>query len=123
MKQNSFIQISMLAILVVATLGLSGCSWWQKIVKPVEVETRVESVKIFHPALPSEISLQNIKWKVLTPEILEKYVEDYKKGEVDPLVVYSLSVPDYQLLAENIAKIKKLLKDQQEIIIYYRSLK
>ena len=106
-------------------LSLSSCTWFVKHEQPVKVVTVVKTIKPIDPPLPQKLSLPwgKDKWIVLTPDLMTAYIKKYKNGDADPLIVYALSVNDYELLAKNIAKIKKLVEDQKAIIVYYRSQK
>jgi len=110
-------------LILLLALSLNGCSWFVKHQQPVKVVTVVKTIKPIDPPLPQKLSLpwSNDKWIVLTPDIMKAYIKKYDNGNADPLIVYALKVKDYELLAENIAKIKKLVKDQKAIIVYYRS--
>lgn len=113
---------NILLILLMSGL-MSGC-WWVKKDDPVAIEHRVEGAAVFHPALPPAASLQRFGdgWKVITPEIIEEYIKDWEKGDADPIVAYVITVEDYEILAKNMAELKRIIRDYKEIIIYYRSL-
>ena len=110
------------SLILLLVLSMSGCFWNTKKIDPVVVDTRNESISLFHPAVPNKISVpwSDDNWIVLTPEILEEYVDAYRAGDAPALVVYALRVDKYEQLGVNMAKLKKLVKDQKVIIIHYR---
>ena len=89
-------------------------------VKPVVIETRVVGIPVFHPPLPDPIILKDIKWKVLTPDILKQYLKDLDAGEAPVVVWYGLTPEGYELLSGDVAVLKKFIKEQRAIIMYYR---
>lgn len=109
-----------LRVLAVLPLLLLLAACGTSPVKPIIVEQRVEAIPVFHPPLPDPIELQNIKWKVLTPEIMKQYLQDLEEGKAPIEIWYGLTPSGYEALAENIAILKKYIKSQQAIILYYR---
>lgn len=100
-------------------LSLSGC-FSSTPVKPVQVEYRTKTVPVFHPPLPDGVSMGQVKWKVLTPAIMEEYLRDLKAGKAPVIVFYGITPKGYETLAGNIAELKRYIKQQKAIIMYYR---
>ena len=81
-------------LLISIFLFLSGCSTYGNLfdkvpeTKQVEILTVQEPAPIYHPPLPEVLSPSEIKWKVLNPETMRTYIEDYDKGGDAPAVAY-----------------------------------
>lgn len=103
-------------------LALTACGSFgrKSLVDPVIIEKRVIGIPVFHPPLPDPIELRDFKWKVLTPAILKQYLKDLEDGKAPVMVWYGLTPNGYQAMSENIAVLKKLIKEQRAIIMYYR---
>ena len=118
--------MKMVATLVglIASL-ISGCSlvgggaFKQQEVKPVEVVTVVKQAPMYHPPPPNEISTMPVEWTVLTPALMQEYLEDLEKGEAPMNVWYSLTSKGYENLSHNMAEIKRYLRQMKSIIQYY----
>jgi len=82
--------------------------------EPVTVINKQIEKIIVHPSVPDKMIMKNIEWKVLTQETVD---------ELGDSVYYILSTDDYENLSSNMAEIKRFLKEQKNIIIYYRELK
>ena len=67
---------------------------------------------------PKPVDLADIKFRVVTEENLDKFIEDFRKdyGEV---VFVALPVKDYERLSINLEDIRRYIKQQKEIIVYY----
>ena len=109
-------------IILFLSISLTACGSFARKpqVDPVVIETRTGTIPVFHPPLPDPITLQDFKWKVLTPTILEEYLEDLKAGKAPVVVWYAITPKGYEILAGNMAVLKKLIKEQRAIIMYYR---
>jgi hypothetical protein len=110
--------LKILSLLLVC-LVLSSCSSFPKFteikVKTVEVERNIPIQN-----RPQQIKMNtNMKWWVVTEENFKNFKKEFQKENGDPLVAYVLSVRDYETLALNMAEIKRYIKQQKEIIIYY----
>lgn len=107
--------------IIIASLLFVGCaSLGTNEVKPVVVEHRTANIPVFHPPLPDKADIEDIEWKVLTPEIMEEYLIAYKKGEAPVWVFYGITPEGYKSLAHDIAELKRVIKNQKSIIMYYR---
>ena len=112
--------------LLISILFLSGCSTYGNLfdkvpeTKQVEILTVQEPAPIYHPPLPEVLSPAEIKWKVLNPETMRTYIEDYDKGDAPAVAYYSLTSQGYENLSNNIADIKRYIRQSLTIIEYYR---
>ena len=69
----------MIQILLISSLVVLGaCSVVPK-TTPVEVNTVAIPAPMFHPPLPRELSLLDVKYEILTPEIMQEYLELVEK--------------------------------------------
>ena len=50
-------------------------------VKPIEVITIEKPAPMYHPPLPGNIDPAEVKWKILNPETMREYVNNYDNGE------------------------------------------
>jgi hypothetical protein len=101
-----FLTISSLLLL------LSACAQQPRI-EYVELETPIE-IK----GRPRPISMQGVRWWVVTQENMESFLERFGK-ENGETVYIAISVKDYENLSLNMAEIKRFLEQQNNIIVYY----
>ena len=64
--------------------------------------------------------MSDFKWKVLTPEIMQQYLQDLEEGKAPRVVWYAITPEGYEALADNVAVLKRFIKEQRAIILYYR---
>ena len=108
-------------------LLLSGCSLFGREpytpeTRPVEVVTVTEPAAVYHPVLPNSISTQPVEWKVLTPDTMEEYLQDLKEGNAPTNAYYGLSTRGYENLSNNMAEIKRYIRQVLNIVEYYKNL-
>jgi len=89
-------------------------------VKPVEVVTVVKEAPMYHPPLPASISALPVEWRVLTPATMEEYLKDLNEGNAPMNVYYGLTVKGYENLSNNMADIKRYLRQVLSIVDYYK---
>ena len=63
-----------------------------------------------------------VEWKVLTPDLMDEYLEDLEKGEAPTNVWYGVSQTGYENLSVNMSEIKRYLRQMFSIITYYKEL-
>ena len=105
--------------LLLATLLLSGCSF----LKPEEVivtRTVVERPQIPIQPRPREVELHDVKFYVVTRNNLEEFLEEFDKVNGQTVFV-ALSVPHYESLSLNLAEIRRYLKQQESVVVYYET--
>tara|TARA_R100000544_G_scaffold35539_1_gene22952 strand:- start:2541 stop:2912 length:372 start_codon:yes stop_codon:yes gene_type:complete len=108
-----------LPIVISLFIVLGGCSLLPK-AQPVEVRTIAEIPPMYHPPLPMEIQGVNVKWKILTPDIMEEYLQLVKDGKASAMPYYALTTKEYQNLSVNLAEITRYTKNILSIVEYYR---
>jgi|TARA_B100001964_G_scaffold195944_1_gene220256 hypothetical protein len=97
--------------------GVSGCSFLSG-TKDLNVRTiRVDRSIPIQP-WPKPISMNGIHFYVVTEKNFEDFKERFLKKNSD-LVYIAMSVRDYENLALDVQDVKRYIKQQKEIIIYY----
>lgn len=100
-----------------ALLLISGCST----TKPIEViETKV-STPIIHPKLPPAVDPLDLKFKVVNEENLQTFLDEIQKEE-RAIVFIAMRVKDYEALSINVQDLNRYMKQQREIIVYYKNM-
>jgi|TARA_B100001123_G_C15240609_1_gene998949 hypothetical protein len=82
-------------------------------IKTVEVERKIPIQK-----RPRPVNLNDLHFYVVTENTFAKFKERFTKENGD-FLFYAISVRDYETLALNMAEIKRFIKQQKELIIYY----
>ena len=111
----------MIRILLLAILSLSliGCGTFGRS-EPVIIEKRISTIPVFHPPLPDGVGTLPVEWTVLTPKLMKEYLDDLDKGEAPVIVYYALTPQGYKALSENMAVLKRYIKESRAILAYYR---
>ena len=114
MVLKNYLTVSSLLLLL---LLLSNCSTWDR---PTRIEVQTIEVERQIPIQNRAVRLElnNIKWFVVTEQNFEEFKEKYIKQNGE-FLFFALSVRDYETLALNMADIKRYIKQQKHIIIYY----
>ena len=110
-----------ISLLIISSLFvLGGCSILPK-AQPIDVRTIAEIPPMYHPPLPLEIQGVPVKWRVLTPEIMEEYLALVKEGKAPAMPYYALTTQQYENLSVNMAEITRYTKNILSIVEYYRN--
>jgi hypothetical protein len=104
------------ALLLLPLLS-SGCSSFKKVL-PLEIRTVEVERKIPVQNRPRPVTLNNIHFYVVTEDTFKQFKARFEKENGD-FLFYALSVRDYETLALNMAELKRFLRQQKEIIVYY----
>ena len=104
---------------------LTGCSMLQQppasppepIIRTV---TEFKTLEIYQPPLPKEISLQDVEFFVVTEKNFEEQVEKLEKLQDGTYVLFGLTPQAYENMAYNLQEIRRYIRQQKEIILYYR---
>lgn len=104
---------------------MTGCSnlFWnakEETSPKVEIVTREVPVEIFQPPAPAPIALENIQWHVITEKNLEEKITEIKKILGNEFVVFAMVPQSYENMSYNIQELRRYIREQQQIIIYYR---
>ena len=109
-------------IAILALSLVSGCSWLET--KPTEPPVRVITeqvpMEIYQPPLPSEIRLEDVRWFVITPENFEEQVSELERLQGGEWVVFAITPQDYENMAYNLQELRRYIREQKEIVLYYR---
>ena len=99
---------------------MASCSLMQSSVKPVQVKSIAERPPMYHTPLPYPMSLSEVDWEIMTPELMKEYLENLENGDAPARAYYSLSSQEYENLSMDMAEITRYTKDILSIIKYYR---
>ena len=107
------------------TIALSsGCSVLPKVdftpPPPVKVITEEVKVDIYQPPLPNEIGLEDVAWFVITKDNWEESVAKVEGLLGGDFVVMALTPKGYENMGYNLQEIRRYIRQQKEIILYYR---
>ena len=86
-------------------------------VKVITEEVRTE---IYHPPLPQEVRLEDIRWIILTNDNIDEQIAEAEKLLGGDFVVFAMIPTDYENFAWNIQELRRFIRQQKEIILYYR---
>ncbi len=106
-------------IIPILVLGLSGCAGFGKS-EPVVIDQRVGTIPVFHPPLPDKVNTLPVEWTVLTPDLMAEYLKDLEDGKASARAWYSISPETYRALSENMAELKRYIKEARNVLRYYR---
>tara|TARA_R110000823_G_scaffold5409_3_gene21352 strand:+ start:224 stop:553 length:330 start_codon:yes stop_codon:yes gene_type:complete len=90
------------------------------VVAPVEVVTITVPAPMYHPPLPEGLTPAEIEWIILNPSIMREYIENYDAGNAPAVAYYGLTAQAYENLANNLADIRRYIRQNLNIIQYYR---
>ena len=116
-------------LLLSSVVALSGCSTLGNLfssppavpqVAPVEIVTVTEPAPMYHPPLPEGVTPAEIEWIVLNPSVMREYIENYDDGDAPAIAYYGLTNQAYENLANNLADIRRYIRQTLNIIQYYR---
>ena len=113
-------------IIIAALLLLQSCSLLKPAVPeplplpPVKVITETVQLEIYQPPLPPEIQLDDVQWFVVTKENLEDKIAEVENYTGTDFVVFGMTPQSYENMAYNLQEIRRYIRQQTEIIKYYR---
>jgi hypothetical protein len=112
-----------LSVLILSLI--TGCSLLkpQAVVQPepiVKTVTKVVPLEIYQPPLPTEISLAEVDFFVITENNLEEQIERLENLQGGTFVIFAMTPQAYENMAYNLQEIRRYIRQQKEIIIYYR---
>ena len=114
-------------LLLITLILTSGCTslgsrFTVPEVKPVEIITVEKPAPMYHPPLPNQITPMLVEWRVLTPDTMAAYLADLEKGEAPSQAYYGLTNKGYENLSNNMAEVKRYIRQVLSIIEYYQEL-
>ena len=116
-------------LILSSVIALSGCSTLGNLfsdppavpeVALVEIVTITEPAPMYHPTLPEAVNPAEIEWVVLNPSVMREYIDNYDEGDAPALAYYALTSQAYENLANNLADIRRYIRQSLNIIKYYR---
>ena len=104
---------------------LSGCSFLQNDPLPtpepvIKTVTEYKTLEIYQPQLPKRIDLQDVEFFVVTEKNFEEQFEKISKMQDGTFVIFGMTPQDYENMAYNLQELRRYIRQQKEIIIYYR---
>ena len=118
-------------LLIIPLLLINGCSSFslfgdrkpmQPEVKPVEVVTVAERLPVYHPPLPEAINSAPIEWRILSPDIMQAYLDAVEAGEEPRVAYYGLTSQGYENLSMTMGEITRYIEQILHIVGYYKEL-
>ena len=105
---------------------LSGCSFMKSDPLPtpepiIKTVTEYKTLEIYQPQLPKRIDLQEVEFFVVTEKNLEEQIARISKMQDGTFVIFGLTPQDYENMAYNLQELRRYIRQQKEIIIYYRN--
>ena len=105
---------------------LSGCSFMQRDPLPtpepiIKTVTEYKTLEIYQPQLPKRIDLQDVEFFVVTEKNLEEQIAKISKMQDGTFVIFGMTPQDYENMAYNLQELRRYIRQQKEIIIYYRN--
>ena len=107
-------------LIVLALLLSTGCSIFSKPEEVVVVRTVVEKPQIPLQPKARPVELNDVKFYVVTRNNLEEFLQEFDEVNGDTVFV-AMSVPHYESLSLNLAEIRRYLKQQDSIVVYYET--
>ena len=112
-------------ILLISLLLLGGCSVLQPQPLPapepvIKTVTEYRTLEIYQPPLPKAIDLQDVEFFVITENNFEEQVRRLQKMQDGTYVLFGITPQDYENMAYNLQELRRYIRQQKEIIIYYR---
>ena len=115
--QNYGVELWKSLVILISLITLAGCSGL-KVEPEIKTVTKIEKITVPIVARPKPLQLNDTRVFVVTKDNYDEFVKEFTEvyGE---LAFVALSMRDYELLALNIAEIRRYLNQQKEIIVYY----
>lgn len=111
--------------LVILMMFLTGCSMLrpEPMVAPepiIKTVTEYKTLEIYQPPLPEAISLEDVEFFVITEKNFEEQITKLEKMQGGVFVLFGLTPQDYENMAYNLQELRRYVRQQKEIILYYR---
>lgn len=106
-------------------LFVTGCSTLQPapLVAPepiIKTVTEFKTLEIYQPPLPESIKLEDVEFFVITEKNFEEQVARLEQMQGGTYVLFGLTPQDYENMAYNLQELRRYVRQQKEIILYYR---
>lgn len=114
-------------IMIAMALTLTGCGTFGRFIEPrpipePEIVTVIkkEPIRIYQPQPTPPIEMLDVNWFVITEENLDEQVEHIENMLGGQFVVFALTPDGYEKMAENLQEIRRYIRQQKELLVYYR---
>lgn len=115
--------IKLISIALIST-SLAGCALFSGSrpdpAPPVETVTQRIPQEIYQPPLPNPVRLEDIRWFVITADNLDAQIARIENLQDGDFVVFAVTPRDYENMAGNLQELRRYVRQQREIIEYYR---
>ena len=109
-------------------LTMTGCSMIpglkpEPLVQPepiIQTVTEFKTLEIYQPPLPEAISLEDVQFFVITEKNFDEQVAKLEQMQGGKYVLFGLTPQDYENMAYNLQELRRYVRQQKEIILYYR---
>lgn len=109
---------------MLTALTVSGCASWlptsQQPSAPVEIVTREIPQRLYSPPAPNPLELEDVEWFVITQDNFEDQAQRLSQLQGNEWVIFAVTPQDYENMAYNFQEMRRYIRQQGEIIIYYR---
>ena len=102
--------------IIILGLLLTGCSIGEKKLKVFTLEEPRAKLDI---VMPTPLTMEKIRWIIITSENAEEVFAKLEKEGIDP-VLFGLTDKDYQVIARNFAQIRAKLAETNSILDKYK---
>ncbi len=102
-----------LLTIVVSSFLLVGCSG----TKILDIISAPAPIMIQHPPAPPSLTMLKVEWRVLNAKVLQEMLESGADVQF-----IALSPAGYENLSLNMGEIKRYIRQQKAVIIYYQRL-
>lgn len=110
-------KIAGIVMLGLASISLIGCAS----TKQVEIRTKPVELNIYQPADPAPVKMIDMKFRVVTKENIDTFIQEQIKLQDNPNPVFVvIGIQDYKAMSLNLAELKRYINQQQKIIVYYK---
>ena len=103
-------------LIVLLILVLTGCTIGEKKIKILQVEEPRQKLNLPDP-MP--LTLEEIRWIIITSENAEQVFAKLKEQGIDP-VLFGLTDKDYEMLSKNFAQIRQKLQETNNLLEEYK---
>tara|TARA_B100000941_G_scaffold287352_1_gene262370 strand:- start:730 stop:1173 length:444 start_codon:yes stop_codon:yes gene_type:complete len=103
-------------LIVLLILALTGCTIGEKKIKILQVEEPRQKLNLPDP-MP--LTLEEIRWIIITSENAEEVFAKLKEQGIDP-VLFGLTDKDYEMLSKNFAQIRQKLQETNNLLEEYK---
>lgn len=114
--------IKLITIALIST-SLAGCALFSSSrpdPAPPEIVTQRIPQEIYQPPLPNPVRMEDIRWFVITADNLDEQIERIERLQDGDFVVFAVTPRDYENMAGNLQELRRYVRQQREVIEYYR---